>query len=377
VRFTLLIGLTIALANHSAIAAETKPDTLERKIARMLLVGTRGAEVKAGGDFERFVCGLGVGGVLLFDRTAVGKKRKRNILSRSQLESLTESLQALAERCGDAPLLIAADVEGGRVNRLSGLEGFDDVKSPAWLGERPERRTYDEGARVADALHLSGVNWNLAPVVDVDINPENPVISKLGRSFSPEPSVVSTHAKAFVRAHRERGVLTCLKHFPGHGSSRNDSHKGAVDITLTADPDSELQPYRDMLYSGLVDCVMPGHLYNRDIDAKNMVTLSSAAIQGLLREELGFDGIVLSDDMQMGAVKKTLPIGEAAVQAVLAGVDMLTLSYSRARKRRGAAHTVHRALVKAVKEGRLPEERIDEANRRILELKSRLEEKIP
>ncbi len=365
----LFAGLALVLAAQSLAAKET----LERKIGRMLLVGTRGAEVKEGGDFEGLVCDLGVGGVLLFDRAPTGPNRKRNILSKFQLQLLTESLQSLAIRCGDSPLLIAADVEGGRVNRLSSLEGLQNVKSAAWLGQRSSSRTYEEGVRIAAAMQESGVNWNLAPVVDVDINPENPVIAKLHRSFSPEPGVVSDHAKAFVRAHRDHSVLTCLKHFPGHGSSRDDSHEGAVDTTKAANLDAELQPYRELLFSGMVDCIMPGHLYNRDLDADHMVTLSSTVITGMIREELGFDGVVLSDDMQMGAVKKTMPIGEAAVQAVLAGVDMLTLSYSRARKQRGAARTVHRALVAAVREGRLPESRIDEANRRILELKSRVE----
>ncbi|PCI35397.1 MAG: glycoside hydrolase family 3 [Elusimicrobia bacterium] len=366
-----LAVLTLTLAVLPGATAGDESEPLDRKIARMLLVGTRGSEVKSGGDFERFVCDLGVGGILLFDKTAGSRSGKRNILSRFQLQMLTENLQTLAERCGDAPLLIAADVEGGKVNRLSGLEGLEDIKSAAWLGEHPPIRTHDEASRIAAALSESGVNWNLAPVVDVAINPDNPIIAKLGRSFSNEPSVVTEHAKAFVRAHRKYGVLTCLKHFPGHGSSRADSHKGAVDITDTAEPDVELQPYREMLYSGLVDCVMPGHLFNRNIDANNMVTLSTASI-AILREEMGFNGIVLSDDLQMGAIRKSLPIGEAAVQAVLAGVDMITLSYSRARKRRGAARTVHRALMAAVEDGRIPQSRIEEANQRILYFKSQI-----
>jgi beta-N-acetylhexosaminidase len=354
-------------------AADPLKEPLERRVARMLLVGTRGYEFHPGGDFERFICDYGVGGVLLFDRNPRGSGGKHNIRGRRQLTKLADDLQAAAERCGDAPLLIAADVEGGKVNRLASVEGVETLKSAAWLGARPPRRTYDEARRISEAMFDTGLNWNLAPVLDVNLNPKNPIIGKLRRSFSEKPAEVAARAKEFVRAHRDLGMLTCVKHFPGHGSSARDSHKGAVDVTDSAVLEVELAPYESLLEENLVDCVMPGHLYNRSVDPERMMTVSSAAIRGLLREELGFDGLVLSDDMQMGAVKEAFPIGEAAVQAVLAGVDMLTLSFSRARARDGAARRVREALVDAVLEGRIPEARIDEANRRILELKARLE----
>jgi len=369
--------LFLSLCGGLARAEESSREPLERRVARMLLVGTRGFEVVPGGDFERFVCGMGIGGVLLFDRDPSGAGASHNIRDRAQLKTLTAELQELARRCGDAPLLIAADVEGGKVNRLAPVEGLERLKSAAWLGRRPPRRTYDEGLRIADTMRATGINWNLAPVIDVNLNPENPVIGKLGRSFSTDPDSVAAHADAFIRSHRDRGVLSCVKHFPGHGSSDRDSHKGAVDVSVTPNLRVELAPYQSLIKAGLVDCVMPGHLYNRQVDSERMMTVSTAAIRGLLRERLGYTGLVLSDDLQMGAVKSAMSLGEAAVEAVLAGVDMLTLSFSRANASRGSAKTVHAALIAAVREGRLSEARIDEANRRILELKSRLEEARP
>lgn len=371
-----LTALVLLLSGPSR--AENAPkEPLERRVARMLLVGTRGFEAAPGKDFERFVCGVGVGGVLLFDRDPSGRGGSHNIRDRAQLTRLTADLQALARRCGDAPLLIAADVEGGKVNRLSPVEGVEKLKSAAWLGRRPPRRTYDEGLRVAETMKETGINWNLAPVLDVNLNPRNPVIGKLGRSFSSDPVSVAEHAEAFIRAHRDRGVLSCVKHFPGHGSSDRDSHKGAVDVSATANLPVELAPYERLLADGFVDCVMPGHLYNSRVDPDRMMTVSTAAIRGLLRERLGYEGLVLSDDLQMGAITSEMAVGEAAVAAVLAGVDMLTLSFSRAEAPRGAAKEVLNALVAAVRDGRLPESRVDEANRRILELKSRLEEVRP
>jgi len=352
---------------------DEKEAALARKVARMLLVGVRGSETRPGDDFERFICGLKVGGILLFDSDGQGTNAPRNILHKRQLTRLTGDLQALAERCGDAPLFIAADVEGGRVNRIRRLRGFANIPSHRVLGGKDPRITYEESFRIGKVMAETGLNWDLAPVVDVDINPRNPIIGRWGRSFSKDPETVAAHARAFIGGLRDNGILSCVKHFPGHGSSTKDTHKALADTTRTAKLETELLPYRILDGEGALDCVMTAHLRNTEIDPVNILTVSSSSIEGILREDIGFQGLVLSDDLQMGAIQKSMTLEEAAVRAVRAGTDMLTLSNNLGDYDAAAAERVHAAIVAAVQEGRIPDFRIDEADTRILLLKAGLE----
>ena len=347
-------------------------DGLYHQVGRMLLVGTRGDAVRPGEDFERLVCGLKVGGVLLFDTEGDPQRTPRNIRSKGQLKRLTSDLQALARRCGNPPLLIAADLEGGSVNRMSPVRGLEDVPSHAQLGAGDPRQTLATARRIGRVMAETGVNWDLAPVVDLRLNPKNPVIGAWGRSFSSDPGEVALHAEAFARGLSENGILNCIKHFPGHGSSRQDSHRGAVDISETADSLQELWPFKELVRTGLADCVMAAHVYHREIDTERMVTVSPAALKDLLRRGLRFEGVALSDDMQMGALRDRYSLEEASVLAVNAGMDMLIVANSLGSYDASAAVRVHRALVEGVRKGRIPPSRIREANRRILELKSRL-----
>lgn len=366
----------VALAT-SSLAASTGTlvivqGDISRQAAAMLLVGAPGDDAGPGGAFEELVCGLKVGGLILFDRDTGGRGAPRNIRSRPQVAQLTRDLQALARRCGDAPLLLAADVEGGVVNRLAPLAGLEDLPSAADLGHGSIVRTRAAGRRIGEAMAQAGLNWNLAPVVDLALNPDSPAIGRWKRSFSDDPAVVARHARAFAEGLYDHGVLSCLKHFPGHGSSREDSHKGAVDVTDTAKPDLEMMPYRILIEADFADCVMLGHLFNETLDPEDIATVSSPVVTGLLREELGYDGIVLTDDLQMQAVLQSYPLEEAAVRAIAAGADMLILSNALGARDASIAKRVHQALVKAVLDGRLSRRRLMEANMRILRFKSRL-----
>ena len=163
--------------------------------------------------------------------------------------------------------------------------------------------------------------------MDVDVNPENPIIGALGRSFSGDPGTVTAYAAAFVNGHHANGVLTALKHFPGHGSSREDSHKGFVDITETW-TSAELEPYRKLVAAGLVDMVMSGHLYLEQLSepsARMPSSLSKPALD-LLRNDIGFDGVIISDDMEMQAIEKHYTLEDATVAAVRAGTNILVYS---------------------------------------------------
>ncbi|MBI3299280.1 MAG: glycoside hydrolase family 3 protein [Elusimicrobia bacterium] len=368
--FIVSAAAAAALASTGTLTAV--PDELSRQAAALLLVGAPGDAAVPGGPFEKLVCGLKVGGLVLFDRDTGGRARPRNIRSRSQLTRFTRDLQELARRCGAPPLLLAADVEGGVVNRLAPLAGLEDLPSAAELGRGSPERARAAGRRIGEAMAETGLNWDLAPVVDLALDPDSPAIGRWKRAFSDDPAVVARQARAFAEGLYDAGVLSCLKHFPGHGSSRDDSHKGAVDVTETARPDLELAPYRILIEADVADCVMLGHLYNANLDPDDIATVSSAVITGLLREDLGFDGLVLTDDLQMGAVSASYTLEDAAVRAVGAGADMLILSNVQGSRRASPAGRVVAALVSAVRSGRLPRRRLVEANLRIQHFKSRL-----
>ena len=215
-----------------------------------------------------------------------------------------------------------------------------------------------------------GINCNFAPVVDLNSNPSNPVIGAIERSFSDEPAQVARHAAAWIEAHRARGVLSCLKHFPGHGSSATDSHLGFVDISDSWEQ-RELDPYRILLQQNKVDMVMTGHLFNRHLDPNNPATLSSPIINGLLRAELGFQGVVVSDDMQMKAITDHYSLEEAVCRSLAAGVDMLVFGNNLDYGSDSCPRAI-KAIEDGIARGLLSEEQLLRSLGRVIKLKERL-----
>ena len=255
------------------------------------------------------------------------------------------------------------------VSRFKAERGFPTTVSAARLGNSGEPgNTRLNAACTAEMLHSLGINLNLAPVVDLDLRPDNPVIGRYERSFSPDPATVSRHASAWIEAHRRKGIVCCLKHFPGHGSSRDDSHLGFVDIT-GAWQDQELEPYRRLIGEGMADAVMIGHLFNSRLDPLYPATLSRATIDGLLRRDLGFQGAVITDDMQMKAITDHYGLAEACVMALTAGADILIIGNNLLFDPEIVQKTVAR-ISEAVRQGRLPEKRILEARQRVDGLKT-------
>jgi len=339
---------------------------LRRKLAQMVLVGFRGLMLDADNPIVADVRDRDIGGVVLFSYDVALQRWERNIESPAQAASLNASLQALAA----TPLMIAVDQEGGRVARLSQRFGFPPTHSAQELGERNDPAfTYVTAAEMARTLQAAGANHNFAPVVDLNTNPENPVIGAIERSFSADPAVVVEQAAVFIRAHRDHAITTTLKHFPGHGSSTTDSHDGFVDVTATWQP-VELEPYRQLIAQGLVDSVMTAHVFNAQLDPDAVATLSKPIITGLLREELGFDGVIFSDDMQMGAIADNYGFEDAIVRTVEAGVDVIAIGNNLVFDPEITAKTID-ILAAAVAAGRLSEQRIDESVRRIMALKQK------
>lgn len=229
--------------------------------------------------------------------------------------------------------------------------------------------TYRCADRIAETLQRAGINLNLGPVVDLNVNPANPVIGKLQRSISADPKIVTEHAREFIRAHHARGILCSLKHFPGHGSSSADSHKGFVNVTDTWSK-KELEPFRTLIKEGLADTVLTAHVFNARLDPHAPATLSKATIENLLRKQLGFDGVVISDDLTMGAIAGQYSLEDSVEKALNAGVDMLLLADNR-------PDTTKRILAimqKLIDSGRVSPQRILQSLNRIEKLKALLHE---
>lgn len=343
-------------------------EALAAKIGELVMVGFRGAEVDASDSIVQQIAAGQVGGVVLFDAD-VASGSSRNIESPAQLATLVSDLQAAAP----APLLVAVDQEGGRVSRLKERYGFAETPSQRELGERNSLElTASQAATTAGMLAAAGVNVNFAPVVDVDVDPTSPAIGALGRSFSADPAVVTDHARAVIESHHDAGVLTAVKHFPGHGSAPGDTHLGFVDVTGTWSPE-ELAPYRTLIREGVVDLVMSAHVVNGQLDAEWPATLSPATITGVLRDELGYQGAVVSDDLQMGAITDHYGLRTAVLQALSAGVDILLFANNTPRGYEpDIAPRVVALVTDLVREGALTEERIGESVERVRALKRQL-----
>ncbi|MDR0711250.1 MAG: hypothetical protein LBF67_02735 [Prevotellaceae bacterium] len=342
-------------------------DSLRYKIAQMLIVGFRGMELTSDSHIYGDIKKLHVGGVILFDYDAASKTRRRNITSPAQLKRLCRDLQNLA---GET-LIISIDQEGGMVNRLKASAGFPATVSAKYLGALNNAdSTQRYAAQTARLLKELGFNFNFVPCVDIDINPKCPVIGKVERSFSVKPEVVVSHSRIWIDEHRRKNIITSPKHFPGHGSSRSDSHLGFTDVTGTWTK-KELIPYRRLLKSGHCDAIMVSHVFNKNLDSRYPATLSQKIV-GMIRDDLNFDGLVVSDDMAMGAIVDSYSFEAALELAINAGIDMLVLSNNGKYYDDQMAQKAVDAIHAAVKEKRISEERINEAYRRVNAIKSRL-----
>ena len=341
--------------------------SLDDKIGQMVLAGFRGMKLDPDNPILADIRERHIGGVVLFDYDVPTRSPVRNIESPSQVSDLTAALK----EASPSFLLIAVDQEGGKVSRLKEKFGFPATVSQQSLGISDDiGATRKSAEETAKTLAGCGFNINFSPVVDLNINPENPVIGGRERSFSADPAVVTKHAIEVIKAHHGRGILTTLKHFPGHGSSKNDSHLGFVDVTETWTR-TELEPYEKIIAAGLSDMVMTAHIFNSKLDPSLPATLSGRTIDGLLRDELHFDGVVISDDMQMKAISARHGFEEAVLLAIGAGVDILAFANNSVFDPDVAGSTIG-VIRKAVRDGKVGEERIDRSYARIIRLKSRL-----
>lgn len=340
--------------------AQTEP-SLEQMAGQMILVGFTGNSVAETASLTKLIAAGHLGGVMYL---------KTNVASLATVERMNAAFRAARP---DLPPFIALDQEGGMVERLTAAVGFDEVPAAADIART--RNTLGAEAiylKMAQGLKALGFNLNFGPVVDLAINPDNPVIARYKRAYGADPDIVVPYAEAFVKAHRRAGLLTSLKHFPGHGSSSSDSHEGFVDITRTWQP-IELDPFRRLIADGDADMVMIGHLYHAKFGIapgeKQPASLSPSWIEGVLRNQLGFKGVVITDDLEMGAIRKRYTLSQSVIEAVKAGADILLFS-NTVKPRLSLSDEVRDILVKAAESDPAFKARIEQSYGRIVALKA-------
>lgn len=343
--------------SQSASSLETQIEsyinkmTLKEKVGQMLSVGFDGLEPSPA--IKDMIQNYHVGSVILFPR---------NVKDSMQLVSLINQLKALNKN-NPLPLIISADQEGGKVNRLP----EDATRFPAnlILGRRNSvQLAYDVGRVTAVEMRAYGFNLNFAPVLDIFSNPRNTVIGE--RALGTNPEVVARLGVALMKGLKDGGVIPVIKHFPGHGDTVVDSHVDLprLDHDMQRLKSFELIPFKRAIEEG-ADTVMVAHIMFPNITKEKVpASLSREIITGMLRQELGFEGVVISDDMEMGAIQKNYGIEEAAVRAVLAGTDIVLICHTYEKQKQA-----FEAIIKAVDDGTIPMERIDESVKRIIALK--------
>jgi beta-N-acetylhexosaminidase len=365
-----LLSLGLALTGLGA-ACDTEPPLpadprLDAMIGQMIMVGFLGDnERDAGVKAVRDQLAKGtVGGVVLYPE---------NIGSAKELRTLTAVLRNAKSSL--VPF-IAVDQEGGKVQRLTGRNGHRYFPSAASVGRNPSYAVGDSAEKLYASMAAeeaeAGFNLNFGPVVDLNVNPANPVIGQRDRSFSADPNTVVALAKAFILAHRNADIVTVAKHFPGHGSSRVDSHKALADVSQSW-REIELEPYRALAKDGMLDAVMIGHLYHPTFSdgAELPASLSGRAVRALRDKSIGFDGVVVSDDMEMGGVSHDYSFEERVIKAVNAGTDLLMFSNVQTQDVE-LGPKIHAIIADAVRDGRISRVRVEQAYGKVSRLKHRL-----
>lgn len=361
---SVLICLIVIAGHATAICGSTSK--LQRQIGQMVIMGFNGIKPEDSGvqRIAKEISQGRLGGVILY---------QRNIVSPEQLSKLTTFLQN--QTIGQDPLFIAVDQEGGKVARLKKINGFVDYPSHEKVAN--DQPLYMEAfityKEMANELRLQGINFNFAPVVDLKINKDSTIIAKKERSFSDDPQTVYEYARVFIEAHRDVGVLTAIKHWPGHGSARGDTHLGMVDVTDTWNP-FERFPYERLIAERMVDSIMSAHVFHRKFDVNVPATMSKALLQEMLRENIGYEGVIITDCLQMGAI--TALVGnkteDAAFEALLAGADIMLLSNFDINDDGFVERLARKVEERAKTEGGLINARVRESNRRIAKLKKQL-----
>jgi beta-N-acetylhexosaminidase len=334
------------------IKEKIKEMTPEEKLGQMMIVGLEGYELNE--DAKILMDSFHVGGFILFGS---------NIQDAPQLLKYVNELKSYHAGKG-VPLFVSVDEEGGRISRVP--KTIKNLPTGKAIGRADNQDySFEVGQLLAQKVSAFGFNMDFAPVLDINSNPKNPVIGD--RSFGAEEAVVSRLGVQIMKGIQSKNVIPVVKHFPGHGDTAVDSHVGLTSVghDLSRLERFELIPFGEAIKKG-ADCVMAAHILLPQIDRENPATLSKTIITDILRQQLGFQGVVITDDMTMGAITKHYEIGAAAVKSVTAGVDIVLVAHEKEN-----AAAVFDALKAALEEGKIAEERIDQSLYRILALKEK------
>lgn len=335
-------------------------ELLHKCLGQMTMVGFSGnypdePEVKE--LIERIQAGR-VGGIIL---------HAPNIKNPKQLLELTRAFHQASPK---HPLLIAVDQEGGAVQRLSYKNGFQDYPPAQEVATLPVNEVESIYADLADELAFYGINCNLAPVVDININPNSPAIGHFKRSYSSDPEIVCDNASLFIKAHENAGVIPCIKHYPGHGSAVTDTHSEFTDVTLTWQ-EIEAIPYERFADKSRI-MVMSSHVFNQKVDSEFPASLSKRHLTNTLRRQIGFSGIIITDDLQMGALQRYYNNSEIILNAIKAGNDILLFA-NWFQSGSGIIDTLFRVSFQAIQSNLFAFDQVLQAYQRILHLKEVLQ----
>lgn len=345
-KIVLLIFLILFFSINHASAL-----SLDEKIGQMLIVGFKGDTINSP-DFKKTLKQIEKGqisGVLLFSR---------NIKSKEDLILMnTKILQA-----NPVTPFISIDNEGGLIERYD----FEHIKSAAEVSNLSEKEAKEEYSKMAQLENELKINFNFAPCVDLELEKES-IISIKQRSYGQDYKIVSKYARIFIDEHNKRKIITSIKHFPGHGSIKGDTHKGFVDATLTFKKD-EIMPYFELKDLDKLNTVMISHIYNSELDEKYPASLSKKTID-LLVDSIGFEGVIVSDDYDMGAIRKNYTLDEIIVNSINAGVNILLFSNNIEGFDKNLVKEFHRIVKKELKKGTIKIEDINKSYEKIIELK--------
>ena len=329
-------------------------ENLKQLLHKMLIIGFDGQDIQNNNKLINQIKN-GLGGVILFDHYIDDKTKAKNIYSPNQVKELNESLQNIS----DNPLIICIDQEGGKVARLREEKGFIETSSAKTIATHSIEEAQCEYKNLASQLSELGINCNFAPLVDLGINKDSKIIYGLDRAYGDNADIVVKYGEIFMDALTSQRIINVLKHFPGHGSATGDSHEGFVDISSTWD-DVELSPYTRLLHK--TNMIMSAHVFNSRLDEKYPATLSYNTNTKLLREQLGYDGVLVTDDLQMLAIKEHYSKEKSIELAINSGADMIM--YCNQLGDDDTDETIE-IMMDLVESGRISKDRILEANRRI------------
>lgn len=295
--------------------------SIEKEIGQLIIAGFRGNKINKNSDIVKYINKYNIAGVILYDEDLeIGGAGSRNITSKSQLKKLSKDLQNISKKS----LFISADQEGGKVHRLKSDYGY--LGTPSWkqIGLLDnELITKEFSENLSNELFNAGINLNFAPVLDLDYG-NGTVISDSKRAFTHNPETLIKHARIFIESHKNRGIITSGKHFPGIGTGRTDTHEGFTDLTSSWSV-RDLQPFNELIKSNDLDMIMISHAFDKKLDPLFPASLSKKTIQEMLRDDLGFNGVVICDDPSMRAISNHYSLKETFKLMINAGVDLFCL----------------------------------------------------